>query len=76
MGPSNIVHMVTNNATNYVVVRILISHKYKHMNWSPYTAHCLNLIFKDVCKLDHVAELTSRASNVTIFVYNHITLLS
>ena len=26
--------------------------------------------------MDHVAELIRRASNVTIFVYNHIALLS
>ena len=54
----------------------MISQKYKHINWSPCAAHCLNLIFKDICKLDHVAELTRRASNVTIFVYNHIALLN
>ena len=76
VGPSNRVHMVTDNATNYVAVGILISHKYKHINWSPYATHCLNLIFKDICKLDHIAEITRCASKVTIFMYNHIALLS
>ena len=76
MGPNNIVYMVTNNATNYVVVGRLIYHKYKHINWTPCATHYLNFIFKDICKLDHIAELTRHASNVTIFVCNHIALLS
>ncbi|XP_010664906.1 uncharacterized protein LOC100852940 [Vitis vinifera] len=30
----------------------------------------------DIDKIDHVAELVGHASNVTIFVYNHVVLLS
>ena len=76
VGPSNVVQMVTDNAANYVAAGRLISEKYKHINWSPCAAHCLNLIFKDICKLDHIAKLARRASKVTIFVYNHVALLS
>ena len=76
VGPTNLVHMVIDNATNYVAVGILISHKYKHINWLTCAPHCLNLIFKDICKLDHITELARRASKVTIFVYNHVALLS
>ncbi|RVW13245.1 hypothetical protein CK203_105545 [Vitis vinifera] len=76
VGPLNVVHIVTDNAANYVAVGRLISQKHKHINWSPCATHCLNLIFKDISKMDHVAELVKRASNVTIFVYNHVTLLS
>ncbi|RVX06676.1 hypothetical protein CK203_029482 [Vitis vinifera] len=76
VGPLNVVHMVTDNAANYVAAGRLISQKHKHINWSPCAAHCLNLIFKDIGKMDHVAELVRRASKVTIFVYNHVALLS
>nr|CAN67153.1 hypothetical protein VITISV_038391 [Vitis vinifera] len=31
---------------------------------------------EDIGKMDHVAELVRRASNVTIFMYNHVALLS
>ena len=54
----------------------LISHNHKHINCSPCATHCLNLIFKDIGKMGNVVELIRRASNVTIFVYNHIALLS
>ncbi|RVX02328.1 hypothetical protein CK203_028275 [Vitis vinifera] len=57
VGPLNVVHVVTDNAANYVVAGRLISQKHKHINWSPCAAHCLNLIFKDIGKIDHVAEL-------------------
>ncbi|RVW22079.1 hypothetical protein CK203_110929 [Vitis vinifera] len=76
VGPLNVVHIVTDNATNYMVAGRLISHKHKHINWSPCAAHCLNLIFKDINKMDNVAELVRRASKVTIFMYNHVFLLS
>ncbi|RVW47896.1 hypothetical protein CK203_102068 [Vitis vinifera] len=48
--PLNVVHVVTNNAVNYVAIGRLISQKHKHINWSPYVAHRLNLVFKDVEK--------------------------
>ncbi|KAL6319822.1 hypothetical protein AAG906_036886 [Vitis piasezkii] len=76
VGPLNVVHIVTDNAANYVAAGRLISQKHKHINWSPCAAHCLNLIFKDIGKMDHVAELVRCASKVTIFVYNHVALLS
>ncbi|XP_059596907.1 uncharacterized protein LOC100242519 [Vitis vinifera] len=76
VGPLNVVHVVTDNTANYVAAGRLISQKHKHINWSPCAAHCLNLIFKDIGKIDHVAELVRRASKVTIFVYNHVALLS
>ena len=75
VGPLNAVNVVTDNATNYVAVGRLVSHKHKHINWSPCAASCLNLIFKDIGKMDHV-ELVRHASNVTIFVYNHVALLN
>ena len=72
----NVVHVVTDNATNYVLVGRLISQKHKHINWSPCATHYLNLIKKDIGKMDHIAELVRHVSNVTIFVYNHVALLS
>ena len=76
VGPLDVVHVVTDNATNYVVVGRLISQKHKHISWLPCATHYLNLIFKGIGKMDHVVELVRRASNVIIFVYNHVVLLS
>ena len=57
MGPLNVVHIVIDNAANYVALGRLIFEKYKHINWSPCATHCLNLIFKDIGKLDYVAKI-------------------
>ncbi|RVW34463.1 hypothetical protein CK203_081376 [Vitis vinifera] len=57
VGPLNVVHMVTDNAANYVATGRLISQKHKHINWSPCAAHCLNLIFKDIGKMTMLLNL-------------------
>ncbi|KAL6318407.1 hypothetical protein AAG906_041170 [Vitis piasezkii] len=51
---------IVKDATNLFM--LLISQKHKHINWSPCATHCLNLIFKDIGEMDHVAELVRRAS--------------
>ncbi|XP_025670279.1 uncharacterized protein [Arachis hypogaea] len=76
VGSSNIVHVVTNNAANYVSAEKLIHEKYPNIFWSPCAAHCINLILKDIASIPHIADLASRASKVTVFVYNHMIFLS
>ncbi|XP_016194913.1 uncharacterized protein LOC107635874 [Arachis ipaensis] len=76
VGPSNIVHVVTDNAANYVSAGKLIHEKYPNIFWYPCAAHCVNLILKDIASIPHIADLASRASKVTVFVYNHMILLS
>ncbi|KAL0288458.1 UNVERIFIED_CONTAM: hypothetical protein Sradi_7097100 [Sesamum radiatum] len=62
VGPTNVVHLVTDNGANYVASGRLIQDHYKSINWSPCVAHCLNLVMKDIVKLDHIAEIVSKAS--------------
>ncbi|XP_054797752.1 uncharacterized protein LOC129302885 [Prosopis cineraria] len=76
IGPKNIIHVVTDNTANYVACSRLIHEKYRHIYWSSCAAHCLNLILKDIASLPHVSDLASKASKITIFVYNHTVFLS
>ncbi|GAV58574.1 LOW QUALITY PROTEIN: DUF659 domain-containing protein, partial [Cephalotus follicularis] len=80
VGPKNVVHVVTNNAANYVAAGRLLHEKYDNIYWTPCARHCLNLLLKDIASMPHVDSLVSRASQilifVTMFVYNHITFLS
>ncbi|XP_072054843.1 uncharacterized protein [Arachis hypogaea] len=76
VGPSKFVHVVTNNAANYVSAGKLIHEKYPNIFWSPCAVHCINLILKDIASIPHIAYLASRASKVTMFVYNYMNLLS
>ncbi|XP_028773353.1 uncharacterized protein LOC114730436 [Neltuma alba] len=76
IGSKNIVHVVTDNAANYVACGRLIKEKYKSIYWSPCAAHCLNLVLKDFSSMPHVSDLASKASKITVFAYNHMVFLS
>ncbi|XP_072054868.1 uncharacterized protein [Arachis hypogaea] len=76
IGPNNIVHVVTDNAANYVAAGRLINRNYDNIYWSPCAAHCLNLILKDISSMAHISNLATRASKITVFVYNHTVFLS
>ncbi|XP_045831497.1 uncharacterized protein LOC123922868 [Trifolium pratense] len=62
VGYKNVVHVVTDNAANYVAVERKIHEKYDSIFWSPCAAHYLNLLLKDISSMPHVAELASKAS--------------
>jgi hypothetical protein len=51
IGPENIVHMVIDNVSNYVAASKLLVEEFPLIFWSPYAAHCINLILQDVGKL-------------------------
>ncbi|XP_072094164.1 uncharacterized protein [Arachis hypogaea] len=59
VGPSNIVHVVTDNAANYVSARKLIHEKYPNIFLSFCAAHYINLILKDIASIPHIANLAS-----------------
>nr|XP_027077099.1 uncharacterized protein LOC113700866 [Coffea arabica] len=67
VGSSNVVHMVTDNTSNYKAVGRLLSEKYPTISWSPCAAHCLNLIMKDVGEMTHVKDVITLASRVTVY---------
>ncbi|XP_025633583.1 uncharacterized protein [Arachis hypogaea] len=76
IGPDNVIHVVTDNVANYVAAGRLINKKFENIHWSPCAAHCLNLILKDISSMPHISSLATRASKITVFVYNHTVFLS
>ncbi|XP_025665166.1 uncharacterized protein [Arachis hypogaea] len=71
VGPENVVHVVTDNAANYVAAGRLLELKFPRLYWSPCVAHCINLILQDIEKLVEVSETVSQASMITKYIYNH-----
>ncbi|XP_052622338.1 uncharacterized protein LOC128127703 [Lactuca sativa] len=71
VGRQNVVHLVTDNATNYKNVGRLLCEKYLSIVWSSCATHCMNLIMKDMSEMPQVGDLVTLASRVTVFVYNH-----
>ncbi|XP_030941699.1 uncharacterized protein LOC115966645 [Quercus lobata] len=76
VGPKNIVHMVTDNASNYEFASKLLCEKYKTISWSPCAVHCLNLVLQDMRDMPYMDSLKKRASKVTVFIYNHVALIA
>ncbi|XP_052204049.1 uncharacterized protein LOC127809325 [Diospyros lotus] len=71
VGPSNVVHMVTNNGANYKATGRKLSERYPTIRWSPCAAHCINLIMKDMSEMNDVKNVATLASKVIVFIYNH-----
>ncbi|KAG9450408.1 hypothetical protein H6P81_010373 [Aristolochia fimbriata] len=75
VGPQYIVHIVTNNASNYKSIGKMIQAKYKSIYRSPCVAHCMDLVIKDICKLKGPRQAITFASKTTKFIYNHGQML-
>ncbi|XP_022894133.1 uncharacterized protein LOC111408626 [Olea europaea var. sylvestris] len=71
VGSEYVVHMVTDNAANYVAASRLLEQEFQTLFWSPCVAHCINLMFHDIGKLDEVSNIVSQASKITTYIYNH-----
>ncbi|XP_052303624.1 uncharacterized protein LOC18105520 [Populus trichocarpa] len=71
VGVENIVHMVTDNAANYVAAGRLLMEEFPSILWSPCAAHCMNLILQDIGKLQSVCCVVEHASSITKYIYNH-----
>nr|XP_025664895.1 uncharacterized protein LOC112763443 [Arachis hypogaea] len=71
VGPENVVHIVTDNAANYVAAGRLLEAEFPKLYWSPCAAHCINLMLQDIGKLNEVSETVSHASKITKYIYNH-----
>ncbi|KAI3443934.1 hypothetical protein Pfo_000599 [Paulownia fortunei] len=76
VGPSNVIHLITDNGANYKATDILLHEKYPSITWSPCAAHYLNLTLGDIGKMELVSNLAKRASLITKFVYNHAFFLA
>eukprot|EP00258_Populus_trichocarpa_P043485 XP_024459504.1 uncharacterized protein LOC112327975 [Populus trichocarpa] len=64
VGPENIMHMVTDNASNYVAACKLLMEEFPSIFWSPCAAHCITLILQDIDKLQLVCSVVNHASSI------------
>ncbi|XP_015934547.1 uncharacterized protein LOC107460676 [Arachis duranensis] len=71
VGPENVVHVVMDNAANYVAIGRLLESEFPRLYWSPYAVHFVNLMFEVIEKLEEVSKTMSQASKITKYIYNH-----
>ncbi|XP_015936600.1 uncharacterized protein LOC107462518 [Arachis duranensis] len=60
VGLENVVHIVTDNAANYLAAGRLSESEFRRLCWSPCVAHCVNLMLQDIGKQ---TRNTSSSSN-------------
>jgi hypothetical protein len=82
----NMVQIITNNATNYVIVGRLLMKRYHSLFWNPCATHCIDLMLKDMgktslmlkdmVKTSFIKEVIDQARSIPKFIYNHTFVLS
>lgn len=67
IGLENIVQVVTDNASENVKVGSMMMGVYEHIYWIPCVAHCINLMFGDIFKINPYAS-----GNITLLSNNFL----
>jgi hypothetical protein len=76
IGPQNVVQVITDNTTNYVIAGKLLMLRYPTLFWTPCVAHCIDLILEDIGKIPYIKDIVESARSITKFIYNHAFVLS
>ena len=75
-GASNVVQIITDNASNYVLAGKMLEEKHKTIFWTPCAAHCIDLVVEDIGKHDWVKDVIEHAKSITKYIYNHSWVLN
>ncbi|XP_027193035.1 uncharacterized protein [Cicer arietinum] len=76
IGEQNIVQVVTDNGSNYVLAGKLLTAKRPHLFWTPCAAHCLYLMLEDIGKIAKVKMVIQKGISLVGFIYNHTLALN
>ncbi|XP_057739693.1 uncharacterized protein LOC130956701 [Arachis stenosperma] len=75
IGEYNIVQVITDNGSNYVLAGKLLMKKRPNLFWTPCAAHYLDLMLEDIGKLPLIQKTIKRTISLVSFTYSHsITL--
>ena len=82
IGPENVVHVVTDNGSNYKkACKELLIEVYEHIAWTPCLAHTVNLMLKDIARMPEHGVMIKQCKrisncNATRFGTNYMFLES
>eukprot|EP00253_Pinus_taeda_P017071 PITA_17071 len=76
VGEKNVVQVIIDNASNYVLAGKMLESKYKTIFWTPCVAHCIDLVLEDIAKVEWVKNTIEHAKCITKYIYNHSWVLS
>lgn len=75
IGRENVVQVVTDNGSAFVKAGKLLMKRY-NLYWTPCAAHCIDLMFEDIGKVNSVQCVIKNGRTITNFIYNHGWLLA
>ncbi|RVW19146.1 hypothetical protein CK203_095168 [Vitis vinifera] len=61
VGEENVIQVITDNHSSYVMAGRLLELKRPHLYWTPCAAHCLDLMLEDIGKLPNIKRTLERA---------------
>ena len=69
--PKYVIAIVTDNASNYKGAGLAIQAKYPKITWVPCATHTLNLLLKDIGRLNFIKQTLLDANDVVKFIREH-----
>jgi hypothetical protein len=76
VGVADVVQVITDNASNYVLARKMLEEKHKTIFWTPCAAHCIDLMLEDIDKQEWIKNTIEHAKRIIKYIYNHSCVLS
>ena len=55
---------------------MLLMEKRKHLFWSPYAAHYIDLMLEDIGSMKQIKETLDQAKMITRFIYNNLKVVN
>ena len=71
IGPENVVHVVTDNGSNYKKVCMELREVYEHIAWTLCLAHTVNFMLKDIARKPEHAITIKQFKRISNWLHNH-----
>jgi hypothetical protein len=71
IGPEHIVHIVTDNGSNYKKACRQLREAYEHIVWTPCLAHTVNLMLKDIGQRPEHHGMITNCKRISAWLHNH-----
>ena len=75
IGGHLVVQVITDNTSAYVAVGRMLMEKGKHLYWTPYATHYLDLMFEKIGELPQHKNALLKTKRVSNFIYRHPLVL-
>lgn len=77
VGETNVVQVIIDNASAYVKAGKMLEATRKHLYWTPYAAHCIDLMLEDIGKqIPRVKNCLKKAMSANGYIYNYVGLIN